>query len=97
MFLSLYMNSRARMCVRVFRISPPWNRPLRPWLRYPPRNRLRPVPQKRRLGKKCPPVRVMPGAGSTDTPADCECTLLIDGVVQKGRWVGGEWVTNKKR
>ncbi len=56
-----------------------------------------PRASKEAVGQKMPPLRVMTGAGSTDTPADCECTLLIDGVVQKGRWVGGEWVTNKKR
>lgn len=56
-----------------------------------------PRASKEAVGQKMPPLRVMPREGSTDTPADCECTLLIDGVVQKGRWVGGEWVTNKKR
>lgn len=61
----------------------------------PPMQPVAPRASREAGGAKITPPRVMHGDESMDSPADSECTLIMDGVVQKGRWIGGEWVAKK--
>lgn len=56
-----------------------------------------PVQAKTEAVSKKPGGGVVSTGSAEDTPADCECTLIFDGVAMKGRWVAGEWVTLKRR